>query len=100
VYAGSPMPLSIYKGAVNNVVLLKNLPNSLSKAQILSRINEYPGIRSISFIKNSTAARMIFMDLDSALLFMDIVSGGGIVMDGFTCTVEPEDKDEIDDDEY
>jgi hypothetical protein len=36
----------------------------------------------------------------SALLFMDIVSGGGLVIDRFTCTVEPEMKEaESDSDE-
>jgi hypothetical protein len=88
--------LSIYKGIVNNVVLLKNLPPTMSKAQIIMTLSEYPGVLSISFIRDSTA-RIIFEDLDYALLFMDIVSAGGLVMDGFTCTVEPEDKDEMDD---
>jgi len=95
---GTVIALSIYKGIVNNVVLLKNLPKSLSKAQILSHINGYPGVISISFVKETTA-RMVFEDLDYALLFMDLVSGGGLIMDGFTCTVEPEDLDEIDDDD-
>jgi len=91
------MALSIYKGIVNNVVLLKNIPKFLSKADILGRINGYPGVLSISFV-GETTARMVFEDLDYALLFMDLVSGGGLKMDGFTCTVEPEDKDEMDDD--
>ena len=57
------MPLSIYKGVVNNVVLLKNLPYKTPKSDILSRINGYPGVLSISFIKDN-AARMVFADLE------------------------------------
>jgi len=30
---------------------------------------------------------------------MDIVSGGGLIIDNFTCIVEPEDKAEEDDNE-
>lgn len=78
--------LSIYKGIVNNVVLLKNIPKFLKKADILDRINEYPGVMRISFLGDTTA-RMVFEDLDYALLFMDLVSGGGLKMEGFTCTV-------------
>lgn len=90
-------PISIYKGSCNNVVLLKNLPSFLSKADILSRINEYQGLVSISFI-GGTTAKMIFEDLDYALLFMDLVSSGELVIEGYTCTVEIEDLDEMDDD--
>jgi len=93
---GIAMPLSIYKGIVSNVVLLKNLPMNKPKSDILGRINGYPGLVTIHFVKTTTA-RMVFEDLDYALLFMDIVSGGGLVIDGFTCTVEPEDKTEEDD---
>lgn len=56
--------------------------------------SEYPGVVSIGFV-GGTTSRIIFEDLDYALLFMDLVSGGGVVMEGFTCTVEPEDKDEL-----
>lgn len=94
LFSGTVNALSIYKGIVNNVVLLKNLPTSMSKAQIIMNVSEYPGVVSIAFIRDTTS-RVIFEDLDYALLFMDLVSGGGVVMDGFTCTVEPEDKDEI-----
>jgi len=40
---------------------------------------------------------MVFEDLDYALLFMDLVSAGGLVLEGYTCTVEPEDREEMDD---
>ncbi|CAL8121730.1 unnamed protein product [Orchesella dallaii] len=93
---GMCTPISIYKGCCSNVVLLKNLPSFLSKADILSRINSYQGLVSISFI-GVTTARMVFEDLDYALLFMDLVSAGGLVIEGYTCAVEPEDRDEIDD---
>jgi len=92
---GMCTPISIYKGCCSNVVLLKNLPSFLSKAEILSRINSYQGLVSISFI-GGTTARMIFEDLDYALLFMDLVSDGCLVIEGYTCTVEPEDRDELD----
>jgi len=32
----------------------------------------------------------------AALLFMDVVSSGGLVIDKFTCTVEPEPKQKED----
>ncbi|CAL8148824.1 unnamed protein product [Orchesella dallaii] len=60
---GMCTPISIYKGCCSNVVLLKNLPSFLSKADILSRINSYQGLVSISFI-GVTTARMVFEDLD------------------------------------
>jgi len=91
---GTSNGLSIYKGIVNNVVLLKNLPSTMPKAQIIMNISEYPGVVSIGFVRETTS-RIVFEDLDYALLFMDLVSGGGIVIDGFTCTVEPEDKEEL-----
>lgn len=90
--------ISIYKGCCSNVVLLKNLPSFLSKAEILSRINSYQGLVSISFI-GATTARMTFEDLDYALLFMDYVSAGELVIEGYTCTVDIEDTDEMDDSE-
>lgn len=40
---------------------------------------------------------MVFEDLDYALLFMDFVSAGKLVIEGYTCTVEIEDLDEMDD---
>lgn len=95
---GAMNELSIYKGTVNNVVLLKNLPYTMSKAQIIMTISEYPGVLSIGFVRDTTA-RVVFEDLDYALLFMDLVSADGLVMDGFTCTVEPEDRDEMDEDD-
>lgn len=90
--------LSIYKGCVTNVVLLKNLPPTMPKSQKILTISDYPGVLSISFVSDSTA-RLIFEDLDYALLFMDLVSSDGLVLDGFTCTVASEDKDEMDDDD-
>jgi len=90
---GMTTPLSIYKATVSNVVLLKNLPFKTPKSEILAHINGYPGLLSVSFVK-SNVARMVFGDLDSALLFMDVVSSGGLVIDKFTCTVEPEVKEE------
>jgi hypothetical protein len=57
------MPLSIYKGVVNNVVLLKNLPYKTPRSDIIDRINGYPGIITISFVKDN-AARMVFADLE------------------------------------
>lgn len=56
-------PISIYKGCCSNIVLLKNLPSFLSKADILSRINGYQGLVSISFL-GGTTAKMTFEDLD------------------------------------
>lgn len=97
LFTGMCTPISIYKGTCNNIVLLKNLPSFLSKADILSRINGYQGLVSISFI-GVTTARMTFEDLDYALLFMDLVSSGGLVIEGYTCTVEIEDIDEMNED--
>jgi RNA recognition motif-containing protein len=94
---GMCTPISIYKGCCSNIVLLKNIPSFLSKADVLSRINEYQGLVSISFL-GGTTAKMTFEDLDYALLFMDLVSSGGLVIEGYTCTVEIEDMDESDDD--
>jgi len=68
------MPLSIYQGIVSNVVLLKNIPESLCRSDVLQRINGYPGVMKISF-HGPTTAKMEFEDRDYALLFMDIVSG-------------------------
>ena len=57
------MPLSIYKGIVNNVVLLKNLPMNAATSNVIDRLKEYPGLISIHFIKKTTA-RMTFIDLE------------------------------------
>jgi len=95
---GMVTPISIYKGSCNNIVLLKNLPAFLPKSDILSRINGYQGLVSISFI-GATTAKMIFEDLDYALLFMDFVSAGELVIEGYTCAVEIEDLDEMEDDD-
>ncbi|CAG7669069.1 unnamed protein product [Allacma fusca] len=95
---GTLSPLSIYKGAVSNVILLKNIPASEPKAKVIDLLNEYPGVVSIAFT-NQTTARMTFEDLDLALLFMDIVSKGELIIEGFTCSVDidpEEDEDEND----
>jgi len=96
---GTLTPLSIYKGVVSNVVLLKNLPPKEPKAKIIDRLHDYPGLLRIDFL-TPNAARLVFYDLDLALLFMDVVSGDGLVISGFTCIVEPENPDaETDEDE-
>jgi len=76
---------------------VKNLPDHLSRSELLIILTDFPGVVSIQFIKPTTA-RMLFEDLDNAVLFMDYISADRLVIDGFTCTVEPEDKDELDDD--
>jgi len=92
---GTLSPLSIYKGAVSNIILLKNVPASKSKAEVIELLNEYPGVVSIAFT-NQTTARMTFQDLDLALLFMDIVSKGELIIDGFTCSVDIDSEDDED----
>ena len=39
------------------------------------------------------------MDFSLALLFMDVVSSGELVIQGFTCAVESENEEEEEDDE-
>ena len=63
VIAGTVTPLSIYKGTVSSVVLLKNVPASEPRAKVIDLITEYPGLMGISF-KTQTTARLVFFDME------------------------------------
>lgn len=96
---GSMTQLSIYKGWVSNVVHLKNIPANEPRGEVIAHLKDFPGLISISFL-TSTTSRLVFLDLDLALLFMDIVSSGDLTIAGFTCTVEPENEEEDEEDDF
>ena len=88
-FFGTSTKVNIYKKGVNNMVIIKNTPTSISESEILNTVkDQYPSCTlSKRFIRNGSPLPIIQLTFDSTTDYNAILANG-LVIDSIFLTTE------------